>query len=154
MAISQSAGTPQSSPLTGVATGNTLLYSGTVYRGDGSWVRQQRTALGVEANMTNSIPNPPAGGFPKYLRLRRVGNVFQAAVSDNGTTWSESDNTGNATVVLGNAYVGLIVSGNADNVGEVDFTEMYFGSGTNMGAATVTTQTAGMNKIDFRWLQQ
>lgn len=88
-----------------------------------------------------------SGNAPGWLRLRRVGNVFTASASSDGTTWTSA---GSLTIAMpATVLVGLVASPNTRTAGQAVFDQISIVRSTNQApvvtlaaTATVTSQTA------------
>ena len=68
-------------------TGTNFIYGGAMMVGDGTHRRTDRIAVGNSATSTVNV----AGTGPRYLRLTRTGNTYQAAFSlDGGVTYTSA----------------------------------------------------------------
>jgi hypothetical protein len=64
---------------------------------------QRRTAPGAL-----SLSTPVSGSAPRWVRIRRVGNVFTSSISPDGRTWTQ---VGSETIAMGaTTYIGLAVT--------------------------------------------
>jgi endonuclease/exonuclease/phosphatase family metal-dependent hydrolase len=73
---------------------------------DGKAKFRRRTAEGA----TTSSDGPTGGTTypPRWLKLTRVGNVFTASISTNGTSWTQI-HTPQTVNMASNAYIGIMV---------------------------------------------
>ena len=72
-------------------------------------VFQQRGGTGASASTVATISGL---GAPQWVRLTRVGNLFTAYYSANGTSWTSMGST--TITMASNVYIGLPVCSTAD----------------------------------------
>jgi beta-galactosidase len=101
----------------------------------------------------NAAGTTVTGTAPKWVRLTRTNNTFQAYSSANGTTWTAIGSASTFTSMAAGAYVGLVVSSgdngflNTSAIDNVSSSFLPANSGPALGAIPNQTVNVGQTVV-------